>query len=103
MALRHRREGMADDDILQSAVLFKLITIGEAARAVSAGVRERHAGVEWRDAIAFRNFAVHEYFAIEWDRIWSIARRSVPAFARDVRAVLQHEFPDIARSLDTRD
>ncbi len=89
-------DGWAADDILQSAVLLKLITIGEAARALSTELRGRHPEVEWRDATAFRNMAVHEYFAIEWARVWSIARRSAPSFARQVLAVLYDEFPEIA-------
>lgn len=95
-------DAWAANDMMQSAVLLKLITIGEAARAVSPELRSRHPAVEWRDAAAFRNIAVHEYFAIEWMRVWSIAQRSAPSFAARVLDVLRNEFPDIAAHFEER-
>ena len=50
------------DEMCQSAVLQKLIVIGEAAARISDEFQSAHTELEWPDIIGFRNFAVHEYF-----------------------------------------
>lgn len=55
------------DELLQSAVLQKLIVIGEAAANLSTDFRKQHLEIEWRDIIGFRNIAVHRYFGIDWE------------------------------------
>ncbi|NCO40475.1 MAG: hypothetical protein AUJ96_20145 [Armatimonadetes bacterium CG2_30_66_41] len=57
-------------EMLQSAVLLKLILIGEAAPHLSKEFRERHAELEWADILAFRNLSVHAYFGVQWPIVW---------------------------------
>jgi uncharacterized protein with HEPN domain len=52
------------DELCQSAVLQKLIVIGEAASRLTNDFRKRHPDIEWEDIVGFRNIAVHEYFAV---------------------------------------
>jgi uncharacterized protein with HEPN domain len=58
------REDFFGDELRQSAVLQKLILIGEAAARLPEEFIKRHPEVEWADIVAFRNIAVHEYFAV---------------------------------------
>jgi uncharacterized protein with HEPN domain len=60
------REDFFGDELHQSAVLQKLIVIGEAAARLPEEFIKRHPKVEWADIVAFRNIAVHEYFAVNW-------------------------------------
>lgn len=60
------REEFLSDHLLQSAVLYKLGTIGEAASRLSAEFKERHSEIEWRRVIAFRNMDFHAYFSMQW-------------------------------------
>ncbi len=76
------------DELLQSAVLQKLIVIGEAASRIEQEFRSRHAEIEWREVIAFRNFAVHAYFAIEWSIVWITATEDVPSLCRQIGRLL---------------
>lgn len=98
-------DGLLLDDwiasrVLQFAVLQRLTVIGEAARRVDAAVRERYPQVPWRDLGAFRNLAVHDYFAVEWPLVWAIATRDVPELGRQVRAILAADYPLVLESLD---
>jgi len=54
------------DEMIQSAILQKLIVIGEAAARLPRSFVEQHPEIEWADIVAFRNIAVHEYFAVDW-------------------------------------
>lgn len=59
----HRNDFLSDE-LRQSAILQKLIVIGEAAAHLAPAFRDAHPEIEWRDVIGFRNLAVHAYFAV---------------------------------------
>ena len=82
------------DELRQSAILQKLIVIGEAASHLTAEFRESHPDVEWVDIIGFRNIAVHEYFAIMWEIVWATAKFDIPELKVQVAKILEAEFSD---------
>jgi uncharacterized protein with HEPN domain len=91
-AISHFVAGMTEDDwiedeVKQSAVMYQLVIIGEAAARLSKEFRERHSEIEWADIIGFRNFAVHAYFAVSWSVVWVTATRDVPALADQIAAI----------------
>lgn len=77
------------DELRQSAVLQKLIVIGEAAARISPEVRERHTKVPWADIIGFRNIVVHVYFSVDWSIVWVTATRDVPRLRRQIEQILE--------------
>jgi uncharacterized protein with HEPN domain len=81
------------DDLLQSGVLNKLTVIGEAAAHLSQDLRFRYSAVEWSDIIAFRNFAVHAYFSVDWAITWNAATENTPDLVEIIRAILATEYP----------
>ena len=88
-----QRRDFLDDDLRQSAVLQKLIVIGEAAARLPVDFRESHLEVEWADVGAFRNIAVHEYFAVNWSIVWVTATEDAPALREKVARILVEEYP----------
>lgn len=76
------------DELRQSAVLQKLIIIGEAASRLPASFRSGHPQVPWPDIVAFRNFAIHEYFSVSWAIVWTTATQDVPELRDQVAAML---------------
>ena len=80
--------GFYGDLKTQSAVLQKLITIGEAAARLSAQFRVQYPQIEWRDIVAFRNILVHAYFSIKLDIVWTTATEDVPELQRMVAEIL---------------
>jgi uncharacterized protein with HEPN domain len=89
------REQFLKDDLLRSGVLQKLTIIGEAAARLPMDFCKRHPGVEWADIAAFRNIAVHEYFAIQWPIVWVTATKEVPELKAKVEAILREEYPNL--------
>ncbi len=65
-------------ELQQSAVLQKLIVIGEAAARVSQATRSAHPHIPWQDIVAFRNIAVHAYFSVDWTIVWHTVTADVP-------------------------
>lgn len=86
-----------EDSMLRSAVLHQLTVIGEIARALSEEVRARHPDIPWAQIRAFRNIAVHEYFALDKALVLRIARDEVPELSRQALTVLSVECPEIAK------
>jgi uncharacterized protein with HEPN domain len=84
----------ASNDMRRSAVLQKLIVIGEAAAHLPDKFFQAHLQVPWQDVIGFRNIAVHEYFAIQWEIVWVAATEDVPELYRQVQKILAEEFKD---------
>lgn len=63
----------------QWAAEMGLIRIGEAVGRIPAGVRERFPGQPWRQIIAMRNFAAHQYDDLDPRRVWRTLVQDVPA------------------------
>lgn len=90
-------QAWAASELVRSAVLQKLTVVGEAASGVSEDLRAAHPAVPWAGVRAFRNVAVHQYFAVDWPQVWAIATQDVPLLREQVRDVLQQVDPELAR------
>ena len=88
------RTDFVGNDLLRSAVLQKLIIIGEAAARLPKDFRNRHADVEWNDIVSFRNIAVHAYFSVDWGMVWVTAKIEVPELRRIVEKIFVQEYTD---------
>ena len=82
------------NEMMQSAVLQKLLVIGEAAGRLPKEFTKRFPEIPWVDIVAFRNIAVHEYFAIRWDIAWVAATEEVPILKEQVEKILKAEFQE---------
>ena len=81
-------EALLDDEMRQAAILQKLIVIGEAAARLPDEFHQSHKEIPWEDIIGFRNIAVHEYFAVNWEIVWSTATRDVPMLREQIAKLL---------------
>ena len=65
--------------------------IGEAASRIGPEFQREHAEIAWREVVAFRNFAVHAYFAVEWRIVWITAIEDVPSLVGRIARLLDGE------------
>ena len=72
------------DEMLQVWVIHHLQIVGEAARGVSQGVKDRHPEVEWPRIIALRNILVHEYFGLDLDQVWMLVQSELPKLEKHI-------------------
>lgn len=75
----------------QSAVIQKLIVIGEAAARLPQDFKDRYPQIEWRDVVAFRNILVHAYFSIKLAIIWRTVQDEVPMLRQKVAEIMEQE------------
>ncbi len=83
------KEAFLHDELRQSAVLQKFIVIGEAASRLPAEFRDRYPSVPWSRAAGLRNIAVHEYFSVSWEIIWTTATQEIPSLRAGIATILK--------------
>jgi uncharacterized protein with HEPN domain len=86
------QDSFLQSDLLQSAVLQKLMVIGEAASRLPADFRCRHSEIEWDDIVGFRNIAVHAYFSVQWPIVWVTATQEAQNLRGKISDILSEEF-----------
>ena len=60
---------IAPADVVRDAILYRLVVIGEAVRALPDDLLARQPGINWRGIGGLRNLLTHEYFRIDRRRI----------------------------------
>jgi uncharacterized protein with HEPN domain len=71
-------EAFAGDLRSQWAVEMGLIRIGEGVNRIPAEVRDRFPDQPWRQIVAMRNFAAHQYDDLDPHRVWRTVTQNVP-------------------------
>lgn len=61
-----------NDSKTNDAVIRNLELMGEAANRISQDLKEKFTKIPWKDMYLLRNRAIHEYFGIDNDIIWTI-------------------------------
>ncbi|HVC35901.1 MAG TPA: HepT-like ribonuclease domain-containing protein [Candidatus Dormibacteraeota bacterium] len=60
------------DEMLQDALLMRLLAIGEEITHLSDSVLGKYPELEWPKIIGLRNRIVHGYFEVDKDVIWQV-------------------------------
>lgn len=68
-------------------ILWNLTVLGEAAKGVSADVRERFSEIEWSQIARTRDFIVHHYEGVDWSVIAQTIEGRIPALLERLMAV----------------
>ena len=71
-------ENFLKDSKTQDAVIRNIEILGEAAKLLSDDTKEKNLNIPWRDISGTRDKLIHEYFGINIDIVWEIAKNEVP-------------------------
>lgn len=58
------------------ATIKQIEIIGEACNALSSEFKQNHPEIEWKPIKGFRNISIHEYFSVNFQIVWEIAKKS---------------------------
>ena len=58
------------DPPLQSHIYRHLMIVGEAAWSLSKQLKQLHPHVPWRQIEGMRHIMVHDYFKVNWNRVY---------------------------------
>lgn len=75
------RAAFDNDSAIREAVVYQIVVLGEAAKAVVAvdpSVESDLPDVEWSLLAKMRDKVTHQYWAVDREIVWATAERDVP-------------------------
>jgi uncharacterized protein with HEPN domain len=70
------------------ATIKQIEIIGEACNALTDELKSEYPLVPWKPIIGFRNISIHEYFGVNLQLVWEIAKNDLPELKEKLRAIL---------------
>ena len=83
-------ENFEADVLLQSAVKYQFLVIGEATRAIDPSILSKYP-YPWHIPMSFRNYIIHAYHGIKMDRIY-FATTDLKDLEEVMKKILAEEF-----------
>ena len=71
-------ETFSNNELLQDAMMFRLIQISENARKLSDRYREEHSMIPWTAIFGLRNRIVHDYGNVVLDVVYDTLKKDIP-------------------------
>ena len=85
----HTLEEFEKDAKTYDACMMDFIVIGELVWKLSTEFQEKHSHIEWYKIRAFRNFAAHEYFEIDPEKVWEIIQNKIPELKAHLEKIVK--------------
>jgi uncharacterized protein with HEPN domain len=80
--------------LLQSHIFRHVMIVGEAAFRVSKELKKRNPQIPWTKIEGMRHILVHDYFKVNWARVYDTARVDVPVLKPQMEDILSSLPPD---------
>jgi len=77
--------------IVVDAIIRNFEIIGEASKNIPTDVHKKYPEIPWRKMYGLRNLIAHEYFGIDYEMIWEIARKNLPQNRIDLIEIIRKE------------
>lgn len=77
--------------IVVDAVIRNFEIIGEASKRIPKDIQEKYPEIPWRKMYGLRNLIAHEYFGIDYEMIWEIAKNHLPQNCNDLQRIIAKE------------
>ncbi len=78
-----------ESNIIQDAVIRRIEIIGEAAKNLPKNIKSEYPEVPWKEIIGTRDKIVHEYFGVDLDLTYRIAKEDIPDLKQKILKVLE--------------
>ena len=85
--IRTHAKRPADDDLRRDALLYNLLILGEAVKALSEATKARRPETRWRQIAGLRDLLAHEYYRIDIAEIDKIIKNDLPALNTAITAL----------------
>ncbi|ADW20762.1 MULTISPECIES: DUF86 domain-containing protein [Thermus] len=82
-------DAFLESDLHLDAVTRNLEILGEAARHLPEEIKSRYPEIPWRRVVGLRNVVAHQYFAVDPEVVWTIAKEQVPTLKETLQRMLR--------------
>ena len=80
-----------NNEDLKRSFVRSLEVIGEAIKNLNEDFRNKYPQVEWKKLAGLRDILIHQYFGINYERVWDIAKNKIPEFKIEIGRILKEE------------
>ena len=63
--------------------------IGEASKNVSDAIKNQNPEIPWNEMYYLRNRVMHEYFGVDYEIIWDVAKNHLPGNSQQIDKILK--------------
>lgn len=77
--------------MIVDAIIRNFEIIGEASKNIPTDVQEKYPEIPWKKMYGLRNLISHEYFGIDYEMIWEIAKNNLPQNRIDIFKIIERE------------
>lgn len=82
------RDDFMDNTEMQDACIRRFEIIGEAVKHIPAELKERYGGQPWKQIAGMRDVFIHEYFAVNIERVWLVIQDSLETLKETVEKMI---------------
>jgi uncharacterized protein with HEPN domain len=86
------REHFDSDSVVRDAILYQIIVLGEAAKAVvktAPDLAKDLSSIEWSLLARMRDRVSHQYWETDHEIVWDTATKDIPALHRALTAAIE--------------
>lgn len=77
--------------LVVDAIIRNFEIIGEASKNIPSEIQEKYPEIPWKKMYGLRNLMAHEYFGVDHEMIWEIAKNNLPKNRTDLLKVIEKE------------
>ncbi|HVJ05546.1 MAG TPA: HepT-like ribonuclease domain-containing protein [Candidatus Saccharimonadales bacterium] len=81
------------EPLVQGAVQYALIVLGEAVSHVSEQLQLKYPEIPWKNIRRQRDLLAHQYHKVDLDMIWQTASQDMLPLRTQIAEILKAEFP----------
>lgn len=76
------------DDMMCYAVVYNIMTVGEAAYHLTKQFKKLHSQTNWDDITKMRNVLAHDYYKLRLQTIWEVVKNDIPPLRQQIARYL---------------
>jgi uncharacterized protein with HEPN domain len=82
------RDAVFASRTLQDAIVRNLQVLCESTQRIDEFHKQHHPEINWASIAGMRNVLVHDYFEVDFETVWNVVERDLPALEKAMRTIL---------------